>query len=91
MWTSRRKSHGLQVVDNVDNVFACAYVDNVDNQKQIVHMIHMAILFCASLERARGFVDKVDNVDAHFKLVADETSTCPYTLHIPLKFFNCLS
>jgi hypothetical protein len=24
---------------------------------------------------ARGFVDNVDNVDARFKLVADETST----------------
>jgi hypothetical protein len=23
-------------------------VDNVDNQKQIAHMIHMAILLCAS-------------------------------------------
>jgi hypothetical protein len=74
-------------VDNVDNQFqvawpckskACALpgVDNVDNHFAIVHMTHIFLsrqFFLFAWEfPARGFVDNVGNVDARFKLVADE-------------------
>lgn len=67
-------------------------VDNVDNQKQIVHMIHMAILLCASAEVSPGqFVDNVDYVDARFKLVADEVSCLRDTMLYKYIYFNLLS
>jgi hypothetical protein len=79
---------------------ACALldVDNVDNHFLIVHMTH--IFFCASLflfawEFPPGqFVDNVDNVDARFKLVADEVSTIRYThiyIYLYLKLLSFFS
>ena len=50
-------------------------VDNVDNHFSFVHMTHKPFFFFAWEFPARGFVDNVDNVDARFKLVADEAST----------------
>jgi len=55
-------------------------VDNVDNHFSFVHMTHKPFFFFAWEFPARGFVDNVDNVDARFKLVADEVSTLPYTM-----------
>ena len=78
-------------VDNVDHQFqvarprglrSCALpgVDNVDNCFLLVHMIHKAFCFAPVRIEAWTFVDKVDNVDARFKLVADEVSTLRYTM-----------
>ena len=78
-------------VDNVDNQFQVAQsrspkpcalpgVDNVDNCFLLVHMIHKAFCFAPVRIEAWTFVDKVDNVDARFKLVADEVSTLRYTM-----------
>ena len=80
-WPPARVGH----VDNVDNQFQvarprspkpCALpgVDNVDNCFLLVHMIHKAFCFAPVRIEAWTFVDKVDNVDARFKLVADEVS-----------------
>jgi len=70
---------------------AIMFVDNVDNCFCIVHIVHMAILLCASRFEAWTFVDNVDNVDARFKLVADEASTCVDTLaYIYLTLFSLI-
>jgi hypothetical protein len=55
-------------------------VDNVDNHFSFVHMTYKPFFFFAWEFPARGFVDNVDNVDARFKLAADEVSTLPYTM-----------
>ena len=89
-------------VDNVDNQFQVAQsrspkpcalpgVDNVDNCFLLVHMIHKAFFFAPVRIEAWTFVDKVDNVDARFKLVADEVSCLRYTPSYKYLYFNLLS
>ena len=84
-----------QCGQSVASRMAMQDVDNVDNLFCIVHMIH--IFFCTSLflfawEFPPGqFVDKVDNVDALFKLAWDEVSTIRYTPLHKYLYFKLLS
>lgn len=67
-WTTNSKSHGHAMCGQCgQSFFFCPH----DPQP---------FFFFAWEFPARGFVDNVDNVDARFKLVADEVSTLPYTM-----------
>ena len=70
---------------------AAQCVDNVDNHFSFVHMTHKTFFFFAWEFPARGFVGQVDNVDARFKLVADEVSCLRYTPSYKYLYFNLLS
>ena len=74
----------MDIVDNVDNDLQVASLHNMWTMWTIIFLLStlstLSLFLFAWEFPARGFVDNVDNVDARFKLVADEVSTLPYTM-----------